>query len=101
MKPAKNGWIKLPRELVHSDKWVGLSNEAVRIFLDMWAFHNGSNNGQIGYGVTRAMNVARCRKRKALYVLRELRDASLIEQTYRGCFLRMGRVSQWRILIQE
>lgn len=100
---APNGFIKLPRALVLGETWRGLSVVARAIFIDMWAWHNGANNGAIRYSISQAMTAGQCSRSTAIRKLQELGSAGMIDATERGGFrwktgAREGRATAWRIV---
>jgi hypothetical protein len=101
MKTA--GFIKLDRDLVRSDRWQGLSPCARALLIEIWAWHNGKNNGAIRYSTRQAEKSLKCSRRTAQRLFEELRTAGLIEATERGSFrwkagARAGLATAWRIL---
>jgi len=105
-KAATNGFIKLDRDLVRSDRWQGLSVGARALLIEVWSWHNGSNNGNIRYGVRQAETSLKCTRPTALKWFRELESAALIEVVERGGFrwktgAREGRVTAWRITVEK
>jgi hypothetical protein len=100
-----NGFIKLERDLVRSERWHGLSIGARALLIEIWSWHNGKNNGAIRYGVRQAQADLHCTHRTARRWFRELEDAGLIEVVERGGFrwktgAREGRATAWRITVQ-
>jgi len=98
-----NGFIKLERDLVRSDRWQSLSVGARALLIEIWSWHNGSNNGSIRYGVRQAKESLRCSDPTALKWFKELETAHLIEAVERGGFrwktgAREGRATAWRII---
>jgi hypothetical protein len=101
-----NGFIQLDRDLIRSERWQGLSVGARALLIEIWSWHNGTNNGSIRYGVRQAEAALHCTRRTALRWFRELQDARLIEATERGAFrwkagAREGRATAWRIIPQK
>ena len=96
-------FIKLDRDLVRSDRWQGLTPGARALLLEIWAWHNGTNNGSIRYGVRQAVASLRCSFSTAKKLFQELEAAGLIVATERGSFrwkqgAREGRTTAWRII---
>ncbi len=101
-----NGFIKLPRDLVRSDKWLAAPGKARLVLIDMWSFHNGKNNGGIAYSARRAMKAAGCSPNTAVKSLKFLQDAGWIEAVQRGGFewkagAKQGRATTWRIKLER
>jgi hypothetical protein len=101
-----NGFIKLERDLVRSDRWQDLSVGARALLIEIWSWHNGKNNGAIRYGVRQAETSLHCTKPTALKWFRELEAAHLIEAVERGGFrwkagARVGRATAWRITVER
>jgi hypothetical protein len=101
-----NGFIQLERQLVRSDRWQGLSPGARALLIEIWAEHDGHNNGQIRYGTREAEASLRCSRSTAKRWFDELEDAHLIEAVERGGFrwksgARQGLATAWRITVQK
>lgn len=45
----RSGFVKLDQGLLRTDAWRYLSPDALKVLLDIWARHNGMNNGYISY----------------------------------------------------
>ena len=102
MKTKSNGFVRLDRQLWQSDDWRALSVNAQVAIIDMWAWFNGRNNGQISYGLRDAMARLHCSKSTALRVFAELQNAHLIEAVIKGSFdhkkgARKGMATKWRL----
>ncbi len=87
MAKAKiNGFIKLDREFVQSEKWQTLSAAARSLLIEIWALYNGYNNGDIPYGIRQAAKSLGCGKSTAMRKFAELEQAGLIEATRKASF---------------
>ena len=71
---------------MHSNRWQGLSIGARALLIEIWSWHNGSNNGAIRYGITNAVDSLHCSRSTAIRWFKELESARLIEATERGAF---------------
>jgi hypothetical protein len=102
MATPSRGFLRLPHDLIRSERFALLSANAVKLVIHMAAFHNGRNNGSIRYGVAQAMVLLGCSKPTACKCFAELRDAGLIEPTERASFYnkdgaRHGKATAWRL----
>ena len=102
MKTPANGFIRLERQLWQSDQWRTLSVNAQVVIIDIWAWFNGHNNGEISYSLRDAMARLRCSRSTAQRALAELQNAHLIEAVIKGSFdhkngARKGMATKWRL----
>jgi hypothetical protein len=52
--PGSDRFIRLPHYMLKSPAWKLLSPNAKALLLEVWARHNGVNNGEISYAVREA-----------------------------------------------
>jgi hypothetical protein len=64
-------FVLLPHWMLRSAAWCALSPNAKAILIDVWQRHNGSNNGQLVYGVRDAEKI-RLSKDQAARAFKEL-----------------------------
>ncbi|EME68268.1 hypothetical protein H261_19199 [Paramagnetospirillum caucaseum] len=87
---GRNGcdrFVALPHYLLKSPAWMTMTPNAKALLIQLWARHNGTNNGEIGYSVRDAVAIG-LSKDQAARALKELVE--------RG-FLRVGRESSFTL----
>lgn len=95
-------YIKLNRGVTKSLAWQNLKCEARALMIEIWARHNGSNNGQIGYSHRQARVALGVGNRKVQGAFKELQDKGFIVARYKGHFdwklaAGQGRASEWEL----
>ncbi len=100
---SKNeAFICLHRGVTSSAAWKSLSCEGKALLLEIWALHNGLNNGSIGYSHRQARSALRIGNDKVQRAFRELQDKGFLVARYKGHFdckvvAGAGRASEWEI----
>ena len=94
--------IRLHRGVTGSAAWKSLSCEARALLIEIWALHNGVNNGRIGYSHRQARLALRIGNVKVQRAFQELQDKGFIVAHHKGHFdwkvvAGAGRASEWEI----
>lgn len=84
-------FVALPHYMLRAVAWKTLSPNAKALLLDVWARHNGSNNGEISYAVREAEEIGLSKDQTAR-AFREL--------TERG-FLKLRKLSTFNLKTKE
>lgn len=105
IEPKSNGFIKIEHDLVRGEAWQSLSGGAGWVLFDLWARHNGFNNGAIAYSIREVQHRFRCARNTAIKWLRELEDKGFIVATRRGSFNHKhapaaDRATTWRLTME-
>lgn len=90
-RTATDRFIKLAHYMLRSAAWKTLSPNAKALLIEVWARHNGANNGEISYAVREAEDIG-LSKDQAARAFREL--------TERG-FLKMHKASTFTLKTKE
>lgn len=95
-------YIRLHRGVTNSAAWKSLSCEAKALLLEIWALHNGLNNGFIAFSHRQAQKALRIGNNKVQRTFQELQDKGFIVAHYKGHFdwkvvAGAGRASEWEI----
>jgi hypothetical protein len=95
-------FVQLPKWMLNSEAWRGLSLAARAAYVEMERPYNGTNNGFIGMSVRYLAERLRCSKDTAARVLVELEDVGFIEATKIGKFsLKNRKASEYRLTIHR
>jgi hypothetical protein len=102
MTTTPKGFLKLDRAIVYGEAFAGLSANATRLLIAIWARYNGRNNGNIHYGISDAVKWLHCGRSTAVKTFVELRDAGLIEVGKAATFAdkagaQNGTTTAWRL----
>jgi len=93
-------FILIPRRLLTHKDWISQTPTARAILLDMSVFHNGRNNGAIGYGTRAGAKAANCSPMTAWRALNALGEVALVRLRKRGCFKAHDKqAAEWEIAI--
>ncbi len=79
-------FIRLHRGVTNSDAWKGLPCEARCLLIEIWARHNGQNNGHIPYSPREARQALRVGSRKAQAAFKELEERGFLIPRAKGSF---------------
>jgi len=95
-------FIRLHRGVTESAAWKSLSCEARALLLEIWARHNGANNGQIGYSHREARKALRIGNDKVQRAFRDLEERGFLRAVVRGHFnckveSGAGRATEWEL----
>lgn len=95
-------FVRLHRGVTNSAAWKSLTCEAKSLLLEIWARHNGLNNGHIAYSHRQARTALRIGNGKVQKAFRELQDKGFIVAHHKGHFdwkvvAGAGRASEWEI----
>ena len=101
-RQKNEAFIKLHRGVTNSAAWRASSCEARALLIEIWARHDGSNNGRIGYSVRMAKAALSIGSSKASRAFKELEQKGFIKCRYRGRFdtkvaAGEGRASEWEL----
>lgn len=95
-------YIKLHRGVTDSEAWKSLSCEARCVVLEVWARHNGQNNGRIVLShreVRQALHIA---PRRVVRAFREAVDRGFLIERSKGSFnCKVARATEWEITTEE
>ena len=84
-------FVMLPRWVVRSPAWRGLSPNARAVYLELRDRFNGHNNGFIGLGCREAGEAINVGRNIANRAIKELKEGGFIEATAKGAFRQNGR----------
>ncbi len=87
---GRNGgqrFVALPHYMLSSPAWMTMAPTAKALLIQLWARHNGQNNGEIGFSV---------RDAAAIGLSKSVAARALAELVERG-FLRVGRESSFTL----
>jgi len=95
-------FICLHRGVTDSAAWKSLTCEAKALLLEIWARHNGMNNGCIGFSHRQARTALRVGNGKVQRAFQELQEKGFIVVHHKGHFdwkvvAGTGRASEWEI----
>ncbi len=95
-------YIRLHRGVTNSKAWRSLSCEARCIILEVWARHNGQNNGRIPLSVNEARKKLRIGSRKIAVGFKDAQERGFLVAHARGSFdwkagAGEGRATEWEI----
>lgn len=99
-------FVLLHRGVTNSDAWRSLSCEAKALLIDIWARHNGRNNGQLGYGHREAKHNLRIGSKKAAEAFGQLEDRGFIVARTKSSFnwktgAGAGLATQWELTAER
>jgi hypothetical protein len=99
---AREGFVRLPNDIVDNDAFAGLSPVATRILILLIRRFNGYNNGRIPCSIREAALWAHCRPNTAMRKFDELERAGLVTMTSKGHFVLVGQstkdsATRWRV----
>ncbi len=90
--------IRLHRGVTNSEAWKSLSCEARCLLLEIWARHNGQNNGRIPYSHREARKALHVGSRKVQAAFQELQDRGFIVPRAKGSFdWKQRQATEWEI----
>lgn len=99
-------FIRLHRGVTGSAAWKALSNEAKALLIEIWARHNGVNNGEIGMSHRRAREALRAGNVKVQRAFADLQAKGFLIAHYRGHFNSKvlageGKASEWELTTED
>ena len=96
-KRSKQGqYAPLPYPMLKSEAWRGLSNNAVRVFLELHTRYNGSNNGKLVLSYAEAAKALGIGKAGVQRAYKQLTDRGLLALEAKGDWY--GRKAhEWRL----
>ena len=83
---SKDRFVMLDHWLLESEAWRALSPGASRLLIEVWARHNGQNNGHISYSVREAAELLGVSKDTASKWFHELEAKGFLKARQRGAF---------------
>lgn len=95
-------YIKLHRGVTNSEAYKSLSCEARSLLIEVWARHNGVNNGHIALSHREARTALRIGNDKTYRTFRELQEKGFLIARAKGSFdwkvaAGQGRATEWEI----
>lgn len=101
-RSAHEPYIRLHRGVTNSTAWKSLSCEARALLIQIWALHNGMNNGRIAYSHRQARTALRIGNGKVQRAFQDLQDRGFIVAHHKGHFdwkvvAGAGRATEWEI----
>lgn len=98
-------YIRLHRGITSSEAWQSLSCEATRLLICIWERHNGTNNGQIGYGFREARKALRVGTRKVQRAFGDLQERGFIIERSPASFdwktgAGLGKATEWELTME-
>tara|TARA_R110002110_G_scaffold137735_2_gene323072 strand:- start:144 stop:650 length:507 start_codon:yes stop_codon:yes gene_type:complete len=95
-------FILLHRGVTNSEAWRSLSCEAKALLIEVWARHNGANNGQIALSHRQARAALRIGNGKVQKTFLELQEKGFLIARLKGSFnwkvaAGEGRASEWEL----
>lgn len=95
-------FILLHRGVTNSEAWRSLSCEAKALLIEVWARHNGANNGQIALSHRQARTALRIGNGKVQKTFLELQEKGFLIARMKGSFnwkvaAGEGRASEWEL----
>ena len=91
-------FIRLHRGVTNSEAWKGLSCEARCLLIEIWARHNGQNNGRIPYSYREARKALGVGSRKVQAAFQELQDRGFMVPRAKGSFdWKQRQATEWEI----
>ena len=99
-------FILLHRGVTNSLAWNSLSSRSRDLFIKIWTYHNGLNNGQISFSHRQARQYLRAGSEKVTKSFCELIDHGFLIQRQKGSFHvktgeRQGRATEWEITTED
>ena len=96
------GFIRLHRGVTNSEAWKSITCEARALLLEVWARHNGQNNGAIPYSQREARKALRIGSRKVGAAFSDVQDRGFLIARCKGSFdwkagASEGRATEWEI----
>ena len=90
--------VRLHRGVTNSQAWRSLNCEARCVLLEIWARHNGQNNGAIPYSHREAREALHIGAGKVAAAFRQLQDRGfLILRTKVSFDFKARRATEWQI----
>jgi DNA-binding transcriptional MocR family regulator len=88
----------MPWIFMDSPAWLSLTPAQRSVFFQMCRWHNGFNNGQIGYSVRRASEECNISKGTAAKAFKELQSKGFIALEKEGSFsYKLRHAAEWRL----
>lgn len=89
-------YIPLPYSVIQHQAWRSLNGNAVKVYLELRARYNGSNNGSLALSMENAATLLRMSKTSVCRAFKELEQKGFIVKTLQGQWY--GRLaSEWRV----
>lgn len=90
--------VRLHRGVTNGEAWKSLSCEARCLLIEIWARHNGQNNGRIPYSHREARKALRIGNRKVQAAFQKLQDRGFIVPRAKGSFdWKKRHATEWEI----
>ncbi len=91
-------FVRLHRGVTNSEAWKSLSCEARCLLIEIWARHNGQNNGRIPYSHREARKTLRIGSRKVQAAFQELENRGFVVPRAKGSFdWKQRQATEWEI----
>ena len=95
-------FIRLHRGVTNSEAWKSLSCEARCLLIEIWARHNGSNNGQIPYSHREARKALHVGSRKVQAAFQEIEECGFLIPRAKGSFdWKQRQATEWEITTES
>lgn len=95
-------YVKLHRGVTNSEAWKSLTCEARCVLLEIWARHNGQNNGELPYSHREAREALHIGAGKVAAAFRHLQDRGFIILRTKGSFdWKAHRATEWEITTES
>ena len=92
--------VRLYQHMLKTQAWLSLSCQAKCLLIELLAFYNGTNNGELYMSVRKAATLLRTGTKQASAALRELQEKGFIRATRKGSMTRRGEerlATCWRL----
>ena len=94
--------VRLYHWMLNRPAWRALSPGASRLLIEVWARHNGQNNGQISYSAREAAKALSISKNTATKWFSELEDKGFLKARQRGSFnWKGGKATTWELTMER
>ena len=98
--------IRLHRGVTSSTAWKTLSCEARALLIEIWARHNGLNNGEISFSQREARKALRIGSKKVSRAFKQLTDRGFLIVKTAGSFnfkagAAAGRATEWELTTEQ
>ena len=91
-------FVRLHRGVTNSAAWKSLCCEARCLLIEIWARHNGQNNGRIPYSRREARHALHVGSRKVQVAFQELQDRGFVILRTKGTFdCKQRHATEWEI----
>ncbi len=94
--------VRLYHWMLNSPAWQALSPGARSLLIEVWARHNGQNNGEISFSVREAAKNLRVSKDTAAKWFHELEEKGFLKARRRGSFHWKGsKATTWEVTAER